>query len=115
MTVVSENVRAILDHIIVVEMEFEEIKRSSGVIIPTQNGKSEGIMPRWGKVHAVGPQQKLIKVGEWVLVEHGRWTRGFKIKAEDGKECEARRVDAEAVLLVSDTPPSAEDIFNPTF
>ena len=37
------------------------------------------------------------KVGDWVLVEHGRWTRGVKIDEGDG-EFELRMVDAECIL-----------------
>lgn len=113
MNTVKGNIRALHDHVIVTDMEFEELRTSTGVIIPSQNGKSEGIMPRWGKVYAVGPEQQDVKVGDWILVEHGRWTRGITLENDDGVQTVVRRVDIEAILLQSDERPN--DVFNPKF
>jgi hypothetical protein len=69
------------------------------------NGKSEGIHPRWGKVWAIGPEQTDVAVGEWVLIEHGRWTRTVDV-ADGDSVLEVRMVDNNAILAVSDEPPS---------
>ena len=101
-------VKPIHDHIIVKGMEFSERISTGGIIIPSDNTKSEGIRPRWGEVIAVGPEQEDIKVGQYVLVEHGRWTRGIKMDDGDGNEIMIRRIDPACMLLVSDEPQNDE-------
>ena len=70
------------DSVIVEDMEFDVRITQTGLILPNDNGKSSGIRPRWGRVYAVGPEQQDVRVGEWICVAHGRWTRGLDI--EDG-------------------------------
>lgn len=94
------------DSVLVADMEFENIKTHSGIFIPNQNGKTTGIKPRWGKVYAVGPKQQDVKVGEWVYVEHGRWTRGATLEDENGVKHVLRRVENKAILLQADEPPN---------
>jgi len=94
---------AILDHVLVCDMEFSERKTKAGIIVLNDNGKSEGIRPRWGKVVAVGPEQQDVQVGQWVMVEHGRWSRGFEID-----DITVRRVDSNDIMLVSDEKPQDE-------
>jgi len=89
---------AIDDHIIVVDMDAEDEKIVNGIIIPSERGGDRGVHPRWAQVCATGPNQEDVNVGEWVLVEHGRWTRGVKL--DDGKVY--RKVDPDDILLVSD-------------
>lgn len=96
--------RPLGDAVIVGEMNFEERISTGGIIIMTDNGKSTGIRPRWGQVYAVGPDQHDIKVGSWICVEHGRWTRGVDIEDEDGKQT-LRRVDPKDIMLESDEEP----------
>jgi hypothetical protein len=88
-------------------MNFAERFTSNGIIILNDNGKSEGIRPRWGKVYAVGPDQTDVQVGQWVLVAHGRWTRGSQI-SENGETITIRRICNDDMLLVSDTQPLDE-------
>jgi len=95
----------IRDHVIVEEMDFGEQKTKAGVIILSDDGKDHGIKPRWGRVYAVGHEQESIKAGDWILVEHGRWTRGFKFENEDGSLMTLRRVDSDCILLVSNERP----------
>jgi len=99
-------IRPLHDNILVVDMEFDAEITKSGLYIPSQNGKTTGIKPRWGKVYAVGPEQKDVKVGEWIYVEHGRWTRGIELKDQEGNEFVIRRVDNNAVMLIADEKPS---------
>jgi co-chaperonin GroES (HSP10) len=98
-------VRAIRDHVIIKDMEFGEMVTSSGIVIQSDNAKSHGIKPRWGQVYKVGPDQKDVKEGQWVLVEHGRWTRKFTIDDGEGVK-EIQRVDVPAMLAVSDEKPT---------
>ena len=96
--VTSGVLKPIRDHILVTDMDSEEEKVVNDIIIPGDTGSDRGIHPRWALVCAVGPDQEDIKPEEWILVEHGRWTRGVKL--DDGKVY--RKVDPDSVLAVSD-------------
>ena len=102
-------VRPVKDHVIVCDMNFDARTSLSGIWIPSTNGKLEGIHPRWGKVYAVGADQKDIKVGQWVCVKHGRWTRGLEIEDTSGEKT-IRRIDNDDILLISDDPVADEVI-----
>lgn len=99
----------IRDWIIVSDMNFEGRTLSSGVILLNDNGRSDGIRPRWAQVYAVGPEQTEIRVGDWICVAHGRWTRGLDIEDESGKRT-VRRIDPKDILLVSDQLPNDDTI-----
>jgi len=90
--------------IIVTEMVFDKRITSSGIILLNDNGTGSGIRPRWGKVYAVGPKQKDVKVGQWICVAHGRWTRGIEIEDEHGRQT-MRRIDPNDILMVADHQP----------
>jgi len=91
------------DSVIVSDMMFEERVSQGGIIIPNDDMKDSGIRPRWAKVYAIGPDQKDIKVGQYILISHGRWTRGIKI--DDGDSIKTiRKVDNNDILMVSDEP-----------
>jgi co-chaperonin GroES (HSP10) len=107
--IVRENFQPIRDWVIATEMNFEGRTLSSGVILLNDNGRSDGIRPRWGQVYAVGPEQTDIKVGDWVCVAHGRWTRGLDIEDETGKKT-VRRIDPNDILLVSDHLPNDDTV-----
>lgn len=100
--------RPLKDHVIVTDMNFSGRKLSSGIVLLNDNGKADGIRPRWGQVYAVGPEQKEIVEGQWICVAHGRWTRGVEIEDESGKHT-IRRIDHNDVLLVSDQEPDGID------
>lgn len=109
-TIVRQHVRAIKDHILIQDMNFKERRTKAGLILNTDDGKDHGIRPRWGKVYAIGPLQEDVKVGDWVLVEHGRWTRGVEVIAPDGVECTIRRVDNKDILGIhSGTEPPDDE------
>jgi co-chaperonin GroES (HSP10) len=101
---IDGEIRPLRNNIIVSDMSFEGRQLSSGIVLLGDDGKTDGIRPRWARVFAVGPEQHDIRVGQWVLVEHGRWSRGTKIFRE-GQELTIRRADPEAIIFVSDTEP----------
>lgn len=104
-----KSIRAIRDHVLVTDMNFDEKISHGGIIIPNSDGKLEGVHARWGRVYAVGNEQQDVTPGQYVLVKHGRWTRGVEI--EDGDEVKTlRRVDHEDILLVSDEPMVDETV-----
>lgn len=98
-------IRALHDHVIITDMEFGEMKTASGIVVQSDNAKAHGIKPRWGKVYCIGPDQKDVDVGQWVLVEHGRWTRGITIDDGSGPKV-VQRVDVNAILAVTDEEPT---------
>ena len=103
--------KALGDNVIVSDMEFDRRISVGGIIIPNDDMKNGGIRPRWGKVYAVGPDQEDIKVGQYIMVAHGRWTRGLKIEDETGEKT-IRKVDLKDVLLISDEPVNDHTMSN---
>lgn len=103
----EEDIKVIGEQVLVTDMGFTERLTNNGIILLNDNGSSAGIRPRWGKVYAVGPEQKDIKVGEWVCVTHGRWTRGIDVNSK-GKVITVRRIDTDDILLVTDEEPQDE-------
>jgi co-chaperonin GroES (HSP10) len=99
-----DQLRPLNDSVIVSDMNFEERLSTGGIVLLTDNGKSTGIRPRWARVYAVGPDQHDIKIGTWICVEHGRWTRGIEIEDENGKQT-LRRVDPKDIMMESDELP----------
>ena len=87
-------------------MEFGEEKTQSGIILKSDDGRVEGIKPRWGRVWAVGPEQTDVKVGEWVLMEHGRWSRAAEYENEDGSITKIQKADTKAMLATADEKPA---------
>lgn len=98
------SLRALRDHVIITDMEFKERITSGGLILPSDNGQATGIRPRWGRVYAIGPEQTSVRVGEFVCIAHGRWTRGLEIEDTAGVRT-IRRIDPNDILLVSDEMP----------
>ena len=101
---IEGEIKPLHDSVIVTEMSFEGRQLSSGIVLLGDDGKTDGIRPRWARVYAIGPEQRDVRVGQWVLVEHGRWSRGLKI-IRDGEEIIIRRADPEAIIFVSDDQP----------
>jgi co-chaperonin GroES (HSP10) len=99
----KHQIKPLRDHVIVTDMTFNERISRGGLILLNDNGTTKGIRPRWAQVYAVGPDQKDpdLQPGKWILVSHGRWTRGIEIEDEGGKKT-LRRVDPNDVLLASD-------------
>lgn len=104
-------IRAIHNHVIVTDMNFEGRKLSSGIVLLGDDGKTDGIRPRWAKVYKVGPTQSDVKPGQWILVEHGRWSRGLKIEI-NGETFVIRRVDPDCIIGVQDEEPTHDDIIS---
>ena len=100
----KSQLQAIHNDVIVTDMSFDVRITQNGLILPNDNGTSLGIRPRWGQVYATGPDQQDVKVGDWVCVAHGRWTRGLDIEDESGART-IRKIDPKDILLISDTQP----------
>ena len=101
-------IRALNDSVLVQDMEFQGRQLSSGIILPSDNGKASGIRARWGQVYAIGPDQQDVRPGQWICVAHGRWTRGIDISDGQGAKT-IRKIDPKDILLVSYEHPGTDD------
>lgn len=110
-TNIVKDIRAINDHVIVTDMNFGGRTLGSGIVLLGDDGKTDGIRPRWARVFRVGPNQQDVKVGQWILVEHGRWTRGIKIEL-NGEEITVRRVDTASIIGVQDEEPTHDEMIS---
>ncbi len=103
-------IKALKGKVLVTDLE-RGTRVINGIIIPDDNGKSQGIRPRWGKVYSIGEDIHDIRVGQWILIEHGRWTRMLKVTDDNGNELQVWGVEwPESVLLVSDERPDEEAV-----
>ena len=99
-------VRALAKDILVVDMDMGDMITSGGIVIQSDNGKAHGVKPRWAKVYKVGSEVDIdVKVGQWVLIEHGRWTR--KINIDDGEGVkDFQKVEIKSIMAVADERPN---------
>lgn len=106
---VDKDINPLADHILVHNMEQGDKLTKGGILIPDDNGKDRGIRPRWAQVYKVGSNVDYVEPGQWVLMEHGRWTFGIKMELQqEGGEVEehyVQRIDTDAILLVTDENP----------
>ena len=101
---VDHDITPLKKRVLVSKMHFGETKSKGGIILIDDDGSEGGIHPRWAKVYAIGNKQEDVKVGQWILVSHGRWSRALKVK-KDNVELEVRMIDEDDILLVSDEEP----------
>ena len=107
---VKGTIKPLRDSVFVSDMNFDAQITKGGLYVPSSDGKEQGITPRWGKVFAIGPEQSDVKIGDWIMIEHGRWTRGVELELEDDNTITVRMVDADAIMMVSEEKPE-EDIY----
>jgi len=108
-----DGVRALHDHVLIRDMNFGARKLASGIFLLNDDGKTEGIRPRWARVYAVGPDQKDVAIGQWVFIEHGRWSRGMEVEI-DGEIFTLRKADPKCIIFVSDDEPDIDDTTSTT-
>lgn len=70
-------IKAYPGKVLIESMEQGEHLTAGGIHLSDDNGTSEGVRARWAKVYAIGEGVDHIKVGGWILIHHGRWTRGI--------------------------------------
>jgi co-chaperonin GroES (HSP10) len=86
--------------VLVHNIEEGEKRTRGGIIVLDDNGKERGIRERFCQVWAKHPDIDDVEVGDWILVKHGRWTRGIDVQGPDGVIVNIRKVDwPDAVLL----------------
>lgn len=106
MKTLKGNVRPLGDKVFVCDMEFGMETSSGGIVLHSDDGKSSGVHPRWARVFAIGPDQHDVAVGEWILLEHGRWSREIPYETNDGAQLKLRLADIKCMLLASNVKPS---------
>lgn len=96
---VKGTIKPLHDKVLVANMNFGEQRSSGGIVMLGDDGKDQGIHPRWARVYAVGPEHnEEYNVGDWVLIEHGRWSRGIEVD-ENGNKITIRLIDNNCVML----------------
>lgn len=104
MTEISK-VEPINKDILVYDMYFGEQTTKAGIILMDDDKTDRGIHPRWAKVYGVGHKSNTdLKEGYWILIEHGRWSRGIELNCG----ITVRRVDPKAILGYSIENPEPE-------
>lgn len=104
-----DSLRFMHDNIIVSDMHFDERISKGGIVLLDDDKKSSGIRPRWAKIYGLGPDVKdpELQIGKYILISHGRWTRGITVETPEGKVT-LRKVDPNDILLISDEPMEDE-------
>jgi co-chaperonin GroES (HSP10) len=105
MSKITGTLKPLKDKVFVTDINFDEEVTTAGIVLKSDNGKGEGVKPRWGRVWAIGPEQQDVEVGQWILMEHARWTREFQHEAEDGTITKLHMADLNAIMLVADEKP----------
>lgn len=101
MVVAIENLRVRNSVVLVKNMEFGQRKTSGGIFRIDDNMTVEGARPRMAEVLAVGPEVVDVKVGQFITLEHGRWTRAWEM-LENNETVKVRMIDPNDILLVAD-------------
>lgn len=99
------NIRPLPGNIFAV-LQLGERVTAGGIVLRDDNGKDEGIRPRWAQIWKVADDVTDVRPGQWALCEHGRWTMRIRIKDDDGKEFEFVKLDPNGIMCVQDEAPT---------
>lgn len=106
MGILETSLRPLKKSVFVSELDSGMKQTRGGILIPDDDMKDRGIRERWACIHSLGPEIDDLVVGDWVLVEHGRWTNAIAFERADGSAMKLWRIDyPDAVLLVSKEDP----------
>ena len=101
MQTIHGTLRPLKNKILVHNLQFGETLTKAGLIILDDDGTERGIHPRWAQVWKMGVDvDEDIELGDWILIEHGRWTRTIKVH-EENEEIKVNMIDPDCILLVS--------------
>ena len=107
----AENFRPIKDNVFVSDLDSGPHITAGGIIRPDDNRSGTGIHARWARIAFIGPDIKDedIKVGEWVFIEHARWTNSIDLEFPSGT-IRVWKIDwPDSVLLATaDDPREAQ-------
>ena len=91
-------------------LQLGERVTQGGIHLLDDNGKMEGIRPRWAKIWKVASDVTDVQPGQWALCEHGRWTMRIRIKDENGDDFEFVKLVPTGILAVQDEEPLDQQI-----
>ncbi len=80
---------------------FGNRKTAGGIIIQEADGTEKAIRPRWFEILFTGPEQNDVHPGEYVLMSHGRWSRGIDYQGD-----KVYFLDNKEMLAVSNELPA---------
>lgn len=101
--VIKGDLTPLPNDVLVTDMEQGDRLTASGLyLLDDTTATTENIKPRWCKVYKVGENIVDFIPGQWVLVEHGRWSYGVTFDV-NGEERYIQKIDPKDVLMVSDT------------
>ena len=76
-------------------------KTPGGIILTADDGVETGIRARWFQTISVGSEVQDIEENQYILVDHGRWTRGIEVEGE-----KVFGIDTDAILGTSEERPN---------
>ena len=76
-------------------------KTPGGIILTADNGEERGIRARWFQTISVGEEVLDIEENQYILVDHGRWTRGIEVEGE-----KVFGIDIDSILGTSEDRPA---------
>jgi len=109
-------IRPLRSRVLASSCEIGARTTESGVHLLDDDGKEEGIRPRWFIVRAIGPEQEDVSPGQYILVAHGRWTWAATVHDKETDELvqNIRMIDEKDILAVSDDRPKELDHYEIT-
>ena len=109
----ADGFRPLKNNVFVTDLDSGPHQTAGGILLPDDNMTDRGVHPRWGRVWCIGPDVKDLSVGEWVYIEHARWTNAIELELPD-RVVRMWRVEwPEAVLLAADRDPRLEQVSLP--
>ncbi len=104
-------IQPLSNDILVFNMEkgYRKNKKSGILFLDDSDFNEYNIKPRWCQVYKVGSNITDIKQGDWILVEHGRWTMGIRFVDKKYGEIYLQKVDNNAILVISDTDLTSDE------
>jgi len=109
----EKTVKPIKKRILGTLCEYGPRRSKSGILLLDDNGKEHGIRPRWFRVKAIGPDQEDVSIGDYILVEHGRWTWAIDVVDDKGNITEKiRMLDENGVIGISDGRPHELNLYD---
>jgi len=105
----ARKIKAMRDKILaeMIEKIGEEKTTAGGIILTEKDGTEDAIKPRWFKVYSIGEGIEWIDEGAYVLVAHGRWSRGMKVD----EDLTVHLLDNKDCLMVTDKDPTDDPNF----
>ena len=104
-------IRPLRSRVLASSCEIGARTTESGIHLLDDDGKEEGIRPRWFHVKEIGPEQKDVVPGQYIFVTHGRWTWVATVRNTETNESieDIRMIDENDILGVSNDRPKELD------